>query len=266
MIQKQLASLILKELGFEPTTDQVQVAELVSNFVVTQTQDRINEPVLLIRGYAGTGKTSIIGALVKVLDKYKQRSVLLAPTGRAAKVFSFYAKKQASTIHKKIYRQKSGKEFNSGFVVDRNLHKNTIFIVDEASMIGDRTDGENMFGSGNLLSDLIQYVYSGENCKLVLVGDVAQLPPVGLSLSPALRENVIRSFAKEPLVITMRQVVRQTRESGILLNATNLRLQLASKNYGIPKIDYDGFPDLHRISGTRFCRAHRRALSICRCK
>jgi exodeoxyribonuclease-5 len=252
MMQKQLVSMILKELGFEPTTDQVQTAELMSSFVISNSSNHINEPVLMIRGYAGTGKTSIIGALVRVLEKNKQRSVLLAPTGRAAKVFSFYAKKQASTIHKKIYRQKSGKEYNSGFVVDRNLHKHTIFIVDEASMIGDRTDGENMFGSGNLLSDLIQYVYSGENCKLILVGDVAQLPPVGLSLSPALREQVIQSFAKEPQVITLRQVVRQTRESGILLNATNLRLQLASKKYDIPKIEYEHFPDLHRISGRDF--------------
>lgn len=252
MITKQVTDLILKELGFEPTSDQVQASSLIASFITDYNQNAMREQVLMVRGYAGTGKTSLIGALVRVLAKNRQRSVLLAPTGRAAKVFAYYAKKQASTIHKKIYRQKSGKTYNSAFVVDRNLHKHTIFIIDEASMIGDHTNNESLFGTGNLLADLLQYVYSGENCRLILVGDVAQLPPVGLKLSPALREQVIDSFGKDTRVCTLRQVVRQTRHSGILLNATRIRQQLADKDYKIPGIVLDGLPDIERIAGRDF--------------
>ncbi|HKK57964.1 MAG TPA: AAA family ATPase [Salinivirga sp.] len=252
MIERQLSSLIIKELGFEPTNDQLQASGVTSTFLVDYDKNDLRERVLMIRGYAGTGKTSLIGALVRVLDKYKKRSVLLAPTGRAAKVFSFYAKKQASTIHKKIYRQQSGKEFNSPFSVDRNLHKHTIFIVDEASMIGDQTNPENMFGSGNLLADLLRYVYSGEACQLILVGDVAQLPPVGLTLSPALRETVISEFGKDVRVCTLREVIRQTRESGILLNSTRIRTQLAERKYEVPRFKVEGLPDIDRLSGNDF--------------
>ncbi len=252
MIEKRFAAEIIGELGFEPTVDQVQAAQLIATFVTGYDSRALREKVLMLRGYAGTGKTSLVGALVRALDKNKQRSVLLAPTGRAAKVFASFAKKNASTIHKKIYRQKSGKTYQSAFVVDRNLHKHTIFIVDEASMIGDRTDNENLFGSGNLLADLLQYVYSGENCKLMFVGDVAQLPPVGLNLSPALREQAIDSFGKDTLVYTLRQVVRQTKHSGILLNATRIRQQLADKDYNLPKIVLDGLPDIARAPGNEF--------------
>ncbi|MFO7863180.1 MAG: AAA family ATPase [Salinivirgaceae bacterium] len=252
MISKQFAGQIITELGFEPTSDQVEAAAMLSIFVTEHNPNALREQVMILRGYAGTGKTSLIGALVRALGKNKQRSVLLAPTGRAAKVFSHYAKKQASTIHKKIYRQKSGKEYESGFVVDRNLHKHTIFIVDEASMIGDRANGESLFGTGNLLADLLQYVYSGEDCRLIFVGDVAQLPPVGLTLSPALREQVMESFGKLPMVYTLRQVVRQTRYSGILLNATRLRQQLADKNYAVPQIVLSQLPDIERIPGNEF--------------
>lgn len=252
MIEKQLSSQIIMELGFEPTNDQLQAASVMSSFLVDYNVNDLREKVLMVRGYAGTGKTSLIGALVRVLDKFKKRSVLLAPTGRAAKVFSFYAKKQASTIHKKIYRQQTTKDYNSPFSLDRNLHKHTVFIVDEASMIGDRTDGEHMFGSGNLLSDLLRYVYSGEQCQLILVGDVAQLPPVGLTLSPALRETVISEFGKDIRVCTLREVIRQTRHSGILLNATRIRTQLAGKDYKIPQIMLKDLPDIERISGNDF--------------
>ncbi len=252
MIEKRFAAEIIGELGFEPTVDQVQAAQMVASFVTDYNSHSFREKVLMLRGYAGTGKTSLVGALVRAMDKNKQRSVLLAPTGRAAKVFAFYAKKNASTIHKKIYRQQSGKTYQSPFVVDRNLHKHTIFIVDEASMIGDRTDNENLFGSGNLLADLLQFVYSGENCRLMLVGDVAQLPPVGLNLSPALREQVIDSFGKETLLYTLRQVVRQTKHSGVLLNATRIRQQLADKDYKLPKIVLDGLPDIARVPGDEF--------------
>lgn len=252
MIHKQFASQIIKELGFEPTTDQMQASSIMAGFITDYQSGAMHEPVMILRGYAGTGKTSLIGALVRALTKYNHKSVLLAPTGRAAKVFSFYAKKQASTIHKKIYRQKSGKEYNSGFVVDKNLHKNTIFIVDEASMIGDQSSGDNVFGTGNLLSDLLQFVYSGEACRLILIGDVAQLPPVGLTLSPALREQVIDSFGKQSMVYTLRQVVRQTRFSGVLLNATRIRQQLVDKNYAIPQFVLDGFSDIERIAGNDF--------------
>ena len=252
MISQKFDIQIVKELGFEPTTDQVQASALLSAFITGDNVDRFRSPVMILRGYAGTGKTSLIGAFVRALARYQHKSVLLAPTGRAAKVFSFYAKKQASTIHKKIYRQKSGKEYNSSFVVDKNLHKQTVFIVDEASMIADRGTGDNIFGSGNVLSDLIQFVYSGEGCRLILIGDVAQLPPVGLSLSPALREQVLEGFGLQAMVYTLRQVVRQTKYSGILLNATRLRQQLVDKNYEIPKIVLDGFNDIERIPGNEF--------------
>jgi len=252
MISQKFDIQIVKELGFEPTTDQVQASALLSAFITGDNVDRFRSPVMILRGYAGTGKTSLIGAFVRALARYQHKSVLLAPTGRAAKVFSFYAKKQASTIHKKIYRQKSGKEYNSSFVVDKNLHKQTVFIVDEASMIADRGTGDNIFGSGNVLSDLIQFVYSGEGCRLILIGDVAQLPPVGLSLSPALREQVLEGFGLQAMVYTLRQVVRQTKYSGILLNATRLRQQLVDKNYEIPKIVLDGFSDIERIPGNEF--------------
>lgn len=252
MISQKFGNQIIKELSFEPTTDQVQASAILSSFITGFSADNLRAPVMILRGYAGTGKTSLIGAFVRALSHYKHKSVLLAPTGRAAKVFTFFAKKQATTIHKKIYRQKSGKEYNSAFVVDKNLHKHTVFIVDEASMIADRVGGENVFGSGNLLSDLIQFVYSGEGCRLILIGDVAQLPPVGLSLSPALREQVLEGFGLQAMVYTLRQVVRQTKYSGILLNATRLRQQLVDKNYEIPKIILDGYSDIERIPGNEF--------------
>jgi exodeoxyribonuclease-5 len=177
------------------------------------------------------------------------KSVLLAPTGRAAKVLASFAGKQAFTIHKKIYRQKSMKEGIGSFSLDRNLSKDTFFIVDEASMISNSSNEISVFGSGKLLEDLIEYVYSGTDCKLILVGDTAQLPPVGSILSPALDPEALKEFGFGLLTSELKQVVRQSETSGILMNATNIRLQVSEYNLDKPKLDCSNFKDIVRLSG-----------------
>lgn len=249
MIKDELSTQIIKKLGFTPTKDQETATKSIAKFILLKNNESVREPIYLLRGYAGTGKTSLISAMVKVLKENKQKVILLAPTGRAAKVFSSYSGYTAFTIHKKIYRQKSSKEINSKFVLDKNLHKNTIFIIDEASMIGNNTGMENIFGSGNLLSDLIEFVYSGENCKLIFIGDIAQLPPVGLRLSPALREGDLFEYAKQPIVENLRDVVRQSSNSGILYNATIIRKKLAERKNEIPILNTENFNDSIKISG-----------------
>ena len=205
-------------------------------------------PYFFLKGFAGTGKTTIVGSLVKHLWHTKMKAVLLAPTGRAAKVISNYANTQAFTIHKKIYFPKKQSGGGVQFVLAPNKHKNTLFIVDEASMIPDTPADSKLFENGSLLDDLVYYVYSGHNCKLILIGDTAQLPPVKLDLSPALEvERIELNYNKSVVNVELDEVMRQSETSGILFNATNIREQLQSAFYEEFRFSVDGFPDIVRL-------------------
>jgi len=244
MLQNFIASRIHAQLPFEPTEQQTQLIELLGAFLMSTD----NEKVFLLRGYAGTGKTSVVSALVRALNELKQKTVLLAPTGRAAKVISGYSGFPAFTIHKKIYRQKSMSEFR--FQLADNLHTHTLFIVDEASMISN-TGTETTFGSGRLLDDLIEFVYGGEGCSLLLLGDTAQLPPVMQPHSPALEPDKIIGYGLHLQQFTLTHVVRQALESGILHNATLLRQQLIEeKTDEFPLFELEGFSDICKLNGT----------------
>jgi exodeoxyribonuclease-5 len=208
----------------------------------------------LLKGYAGTGKTSLISALVKTLLQLKQPVMLLAPTGRAAKVFSSYANAPAYTIHKRIYRQKSIVDMDN-FQTNINLHMHTLFIVDEASMISNEGLSGSMFGTGRLLDDLMQYVYSCEGCRLILVGDTAQLPPVGEEESPALSRYVLEGYNVDVTEVHLTEVVRQEQESGILWNATHLRQLMQDElYYDFPRLRTD-FPDVCVMPGDELIEA-----------
>lgn len=252
MINQYLLDKIRTAFSLEPTSQQSALMEKVANFIVDKDSDRI----FLLKGYAGTGKTSVISSVIKVMDELQQPVVLLAPTGRAAKVLSIYSEKQAFTIHKKIYRQKSGADFNSNFNLNVNLHKSTLFVVDEASMIANSAP-DSVFGSGCLLDDLIHYVYSGENCRLILIGDTAQLPPVGQLLSPALDKGMLEGYGFSVDEFELTEVVRQASSSGILSNATFLRTLIANEFYddGLPKIDTESFPDVKKMPGDELIEA-----------
>ena len=203
--------------------------------------------VFILCGYAGTGKTTLVAALVKTLEQLQRRTVLLAPTGRAAKVFSAYSGKSAYTVHKWIYRQRSILD-SVTFTLDFNKSRGTLFIVDEASMISNA--GTQGFGSGALLDDLVEFVYSGEGCSLLLLGDTAQLPPVGDVLSPALSPDTLRSMFLNVTSVELTQVMRQARDSGILTNATMLRSLVAEGVSGLlPKVAFAGFADIRRVMG-----------------
>lgn len=225
------------------TTPKQDIAlQLLSKFVLSTDKNE----TFLLKGYAGTGKTTIVGALVKNLPKIKKRSVLLAPTGRAAKVISNYSNKQAYTIHKKIYFPKSEKGSVS-FTLKANKHRDTIFIVDEASMIPDINQDSRLFENGSLLDDLMHYVYSGHNCKILLIGDSAQLPPVHLSISPALDRDLLeRQYNTEVVFIELDEVVRQQEGSGILENATKIRERLEEEFFEDFKFSGEVFPDIIR--------------------
>ena len=210
---------LCKNLGNTPTDDQSDALKKIAGYIC----DNNNDVIFLMTGYAGTGKTSIISSVVKTLDLLRMRAVLLAPTGRAAKVLASYSGRQAFTVHKKIYRQKSSKDGLGSFSLDRNLHKDTFFIVDEASMVSNSSVDSSLFGSGKLLDDLIEYVYSGTDCKLILVGDTAQLPPVGSVLSPALDPASLGGYGFGLISCELRQVVRQSETSGVLMKATRVR-------------------------------------------
>ena len=204
----------------------------------------------MLRGYAGTGKTSLVGALVKAMDKLQQKSVLLAPTGRAAKVFSAYAGHPAFTIHKKIYRQQAFSNEVSNFSINDNLTTHTLYIVDEASMISNEGLSGSMFGTGRLLDDLVEFVYSGAGCRLLLMGDTAQLPPVGEEQSPALVTEALKGYGLNVTEVDLTQVVRQVQASGILWNATQIRRLIAEEEcYSLPKIKVSGFPDIKVVPG-----------------
>ncbi|KAB1071253.1 AAA family ATPase [Tamlana haliotis] len=240
----QFYLLIKQQFPFNPTLKQNIVLQQLSEFILSDSPNAL----YLLKGYAGTGKTTIVGAIVSNLWKAKKSAVLLAPTGRAAKVISNYSGKEAFTIHKKIYFPKKEKGGGVKFVLQPNKHKNTVFIVDEASMIPD-TPGESKFvENGSLLNDLMQYVYSGHHCKLLLIGDTAQLPPVKLDLSPALDENTLRlNYNKEVTRMELDEVVRQEQDSGILVNATVLRETLASSFFDAFKFEVGPFKDIVRL-------------------
>ena len=221
MINSFITTKIRDNFGFVPTDEQSEAIEAIGEFLMS----RRDMELFLLRGYAGTGKTTLVGALVKTLNQLHQPVVLVAPTGRAAKVFSLYAEQAAYTIHKRIYRQKSITDTDT-FSLNTNLSKHTLFIVDEASMISNEGLSSSTFGTGRLLDDLIQYVYSGEGCRLMFLGDTAQLPPVGEEESPALMPSLLKSYGLHVYEKTLTQVMRQLSESGILYNATAIRYRL----------------------------------------
>jgi exodeoxyribonuclease-5 len=236
----------LERIGHEPTEGQKMAAELITTFVASDFQDE----VFVLKGYAGTGKTTLIASLVQTLKKHRRKSVLLAPTGRAAKVLNSYSGYSAYTIHKKIYRQNKMVDGFAEFSLDRNLHRDTLFIVDESSMIANQSLELSIFGSGRLLDDLITYVYSAPGCKLLFVGDTAQLPPVGLDVSEALDAKAIESFGFEVRQSELTDVVRQGDESGVLENATELRKAIQENNtQGFPNLLGETYEDFVRISG-----------------
>ena len=246
MINRFFIEKISENFPFEFTNDQKNALDLISSFLFTDQSDQI----FLLTGYAGTGKSSLIGSLVKTMSQFKQKSVLLAPTGRAAKVFSGYAASQAYTIHKKIYRQQKFEEGTPQFVLSENLHKHTLFIVDEASMISNESADFSIFGTGRLLDDLIEYVYSSEGCRILLIGDDAQLPPVKQDSSPALNRDVLQTYSLNVNEATLTEIVRQEIESGILYNATALRNSLLFDDTNdYPKLKVEGFADVKRITG-----------------
>lgn len=246
MIQKFFLEKIKQNFPFEPTADQSLVLEQIVEFLFTQK----DELVFLLKGYAGTGKSSLLGALVKTMTEFKQKTVLSAPTGRAAKVFSAYANHPAFTIHKKIYRQRKFSEDAGSFSIMDNLHKDTLFIVDEASMISNDGLDSSVFGTGRLLDDLIHYIYSGENCRLLLIGDTAQLPPVMQEDSPALQSPVLEGYGLNVTETFLTQIVRQAESSGILFNATNIRTALHEETTDdYPKLRLNGFDDIVKVSG-----------------
>jgi exodeoxyribonuclease-5 len=240
-----IRELIRQNFGNIPTAQQTEVFALLEKFL-----DSVNpDECFILKGYAGTGKTTLISALVKVLPKLKLKSVLLAPTGRAAKVISNYSGRKAFTIHKKIYRKKVAASPEMNFVLGDNIMDNTIFIVDEASMISDQVHD---YSRQSLLQDLISFVYNGKNCKLMLVGDTAQLLPVGSAISPALNKQFVSDqFQLNVLTYELTDVVRQEKESGILFNATKLRELIRKGEQVFPKFKIRGYKDIFRMTGER---------------
>ncbi|TSE05761.1 MULTISPECIES: ATP-dependent DNA helicase [Aquimarina] len=244
MKENEFYELLKEEFPFEPTLKQDIVLQRLSYFVLSGSKDSL----FLLKGYAGTGKTTLIGALVKNLWKAKLNAVLLAPTGRAAKVISNYSGKHAQTIHRNIYYPKKNKSGGLAFQLKQNKSRNTIFIVDEASMIPDTPSDSKLFENGSLLDDLMMYVYSGYNCKILFIGDTAQLPPVKLEVSPALdANNLSMGFNKDVTQIELDEVVRQAENSGILMNATRLRESLNDEFYDYFQFQIDGYPDIVRF-------------------
>lgn len=246
MINTYFIEKIEANFPFSLTNDQKNAIIKIVDFIFNPN----SEAIFLLKGYAGTGKSSLIGTLVKTMAQFEQKTVLLAPTGRAAKVFSLHSDESAYTIHKKIYRQKGMSDEGASFSLMENLYKNTLFIVDEASMISNETNEGSLFGTGRLLDDLIEYVYSGENCKMLFLGDTAQLPPVKQNISPAMDAYVLQTFGLDVLESTLTEIMRQAEESGILYNATLLRKALSESTTRLhPQLVVKGFADVERISG-----------------
>ena len=248
MISDEFKFRIREALGVVPTAEQEHAIDVFSCFM-SDTEEHV---AMILRGSAGTGKTTLAGAIVKAMTSLKQRLILLAPTGRAAKVFSLNAGHAAYTIHRRIYRQKSAGDL-SAFNLNTNLNRDTLFIVDEASMIANQGYGESAFGTGCLLDDLMQFVYSGQNCRLLLVGDKAQLPPVGEEESPALMGEVVRSYGMRMYECDLNQVLRQSEGSGILWNATMIRAMI--DDMVLPQIRFQGFADIANVPGDELIEA-----------
>ncbi len=244
-----LGEATLAELPFEPTDEQVELIALLDRFV----EHGGDRTVMLLTGYAGTGKTSVVGALVRALRGRMRKCVLMAPTGRAAHIMTDYSGHPAWTIHRKIYRQQS--YGSDTFGLAENKHTDTLFIVDEASMIANGASEGAIFGTGRLLDDLITYVYSGEGCRLLLVGDTAQLPPVGTIESPALNPQVLQGYGLQVMGMTLRQTARQAQESGILHNATLLRQAMENDPLPEPQLQLEGFDDIHTVTGDMLLEA-----------
>lgn len=245
---EEFSKILLQSFPFETTPGQKILFTKLSEFILNKNSDQI----FVLKGYAGTGKTTTVRSLVQCLPALGGKTVLLAPTGRAAKVLSNYTGKQAFTIHKKIYYRKPDNDGGMAFTLQQNLHTNTIFIVDEASMISNTggLSGNGNFGGGSLLDDLISYVFNGNSCKLIFIGDTAQLPPVGLDVSPALDIDFLKaSYYFQVDWHELTEVVRQTENSGILTNATTIRNQIKAQSDGKPHFEIDGFKDVVRLGG-----------------
>ena len=240
MIRDELKYRILQTFGLVPTAEQEHTLDVFTDFML----DRQEHTVMILRGCAGTGKTTLAGAIVRALVRLQQKLILLAPTGRAAKVFSLNAGHAAYTIHRRIYRQKSAGDLSS-FSLNDNLNRDTLFIIDEASMIANQGYSDTPFGSGCLLDDLIQFVYNGMNCRMMLIGDKAQLPPVGEEESPALMTSVLRGYGMKVYECDLNQVLRQSEDSGILWNATRIR----GGEMVFPQIRLKGFADIQVVTG-----------------
>lgn len=243
MITDELTYRIRQAFGHVPTAEQEKAMDTFARFMT----DRDERSVMVLRGAAGTGKTSLSAAIVRALLSLQQKLVLLAPTGRAAKVFSLYAGHPAYTIHRRIYRQKS---IESAFDLNYNSAQDTLFMVDEASMISNSSNyGESIFAGGQLMDDLMRFVYNDRNCRMMLIGDCAQLPPVGETESPALQSDVLRSYGLHVYECNLNEVLRQSEESGILWNATEVRRLMYDGMYELPKVHFNGFADIRNVPG-----------------
>ena len=243
MITDELTYRIRQAFGHVPTAEQDKAMDTFARFMT----DRDERSVMVLRGAAGTGKTSLSAAIVRALLSLQQKLVLLAPTGRAAKVFSLYAGHPAYTIHRRIYRQKS---IESAFDLNYNSAQDTLFMVDEASMIANSSNyGESIFAGGQLMDDLMRFVYNDRNCRMMLIGDCAQLPPVGETESPALQSDVLRSYGLHVYECNLNEVLRQSEESGILWNATEVRRLMYDGMYELPKVHFNGFADIRNVPG-----------------
>lgn len=245
MSNKNFSSILSQNFPFNPTIKQDAFFQKIAVFITNAN----NDSIFVLKGYAGTGKTTVISTIVNNLIEVNKKYVLLAPTGRAAKVIANYSNKPAFTIHKKIYFPKKSSGGGVAFTMQQNKHKNTIFIVDEASMISDVAAESKMYENGSLLDDLISYIYSGENCKMILLGDTAQLPPVNLDISPALNTDTLElSYDKKVDWIELDEVMRQELNSGILYNATELRELLKDSFITEFKFKLRGFKDIVRLT------------------
>lgn len=239
MLEDEITYRILKEFPFEPTGEQRAALRTFAAFLT----DRDSRAAMILRGSAGTGKTVLASAIVRAMTLLKQKVVLLAPTGRAAKVFALNSGHEALTIHRKIYRERSFSGPSGAFNLNDNLHADTLFIVDEASMVSNSGHESSAFGSGRLLDDLIRYVYQGRNCRLLMVGDRAQLPPVGETESPALSADILGAYGLKVHECDLNEVVRQGSRSGILYNATNIRRLISGYDSSSPALS-DGVSSL----------------------
>ena len=246
MIVDELIYQIRQNLGMTPTREQAAAMDVFARFAVSRTP----QSAMIMCGSAGTGKTTLASAIVRTLEQIGRKMMLLAPTGRAAKVFALSSGHEAFTIHRKIYRQRSVDAAGGAFDLNYNRMNYTLFIVDEASMISNR-QSESIFGSGRLLDDLLQFVFSGMNCKIMFIGDSAQLPPVGDEQSPALSEETLRAYGLEVSKCELNEVMRQADGSGILTNATVIRRMIENDNplAALPKVKFSGFPDIEMVTG-----------------